>query len=78
MNYLTSLLIKVDSDGALEEDVMIWCLWEDLKLTIGVEIEQYGLELNSCNKIIKKLVNIDANSTFRLCFYTCEIDQHCA
>lgn len=63
--YLPSILIEFDWNGALKESAMMQYFRKDLKLSIKVEIEQRGQELDSFNKIVEKTVDIEAKIALR-------------
>ena len=56
---------------------MIWYFQEGFWLSIRVEIEQRGQELDSFEELIKKVVNVEAKAAFRPHSYAHKTDQHC-
>ena len=77
LEYLQSILIKFDPNCASEESTMIWYFQKGLRLSLRVEIEQCGWELDSFKEIVEKTVNIKAKAPFRPRSYACDINQHC-
>ena len=77
LEYFQSILIEFNSEWAPEEGTMIWYFWEGLCLSIKVEMEQHGRELNSFKELIEKAVDAEAKAALRPRSYACETDQYC-
>ena len=56
---------------------MIPYFQQGLCLSIKVEMEQRGRELNSFKELVKKAVNAEAKAALQLRSYTRKTDQHC-
>ena len=56
---------------------MIWYFRKGLRLSVRVEMEQRGRELDSFKELVKKTVDTKAKAALRPRSYACETDQHC-
>lgn len=51
---------------------MIWYFQKDLKSLMKVEVEKRGLELDSFEEIVEKVVDAKVKTVLRPRFYICE------
>ena len=77
LEYLQSILIEFDPGCAPEEGTMIQYFREGLRLSMQVEMEQRGRELDSFKEIVKKAVDAEAKAAFRPRSYARNTNQHC-
>ena len=69
--------MEFDFQWALEEGTMIWYFQEGFRLSVRVEIEQCGQELNSFEELVKKTVDGKAKAVCQPRSYVCKTNQHC-
>ena len=77
LEYLQSILIEFDSKWAPKEGTMIWYFRKVLRLSVIVEMEQRGRELDSFEELVEKVVDAEAKAALRPCSYARKTDQHC-
>ena len=70
------MLTEFDADWALAEGIMIRIFQKNLSLSVRVEMNQRGCELDSFREIIERAVNAEAKAKLRLSSNTCEMDQN--
>ena len=75
LKYLQFILIKFDPNSAPEKGTIIWYFQEDLWLSIQLEREQRGQELDSFKEIVKKTVDAKVKAALKPCSYTCNTHQ---
>ena len=60
LEYLQSILLEFDADGALKEGTMIRYFRKGLRPSIQAEIEQHGRKLDSFKELVEKVVDAKA------------------
>lgn len=76
LDYLEFILIEFDLDSALEEGAIIRYFREGLKFLVRVEMEQYDWNLNIFEKIVEKVLDVEAKAILSSYSYIYEINQH--
>lgn len=78
LQYLQSILLEFDTDGARKEGIMIRYFRKGFKPSIQAEIKQRGCELDSFEELVEKAVDTKAKAALMPCSYAWETDQHCS
>ena len=74
LEYLQSILLEFNADGAPKEGTMIRYFREGLKPSIWAEIEQRSRELDSFKELVEKAVDAKAKAALRPRSYIRETD----
>ena len=74
LEYLQSIVLRFDIDGAPEKSDLIRFFREGLKPSIKAQMEQEGQELDTWKEMIEKAVEIEAKAGLQLASYIREMD----
>ena len=66
-----------NADWAPAKGTMIRIFQQGLWLSVRVEMNQRGRELDNLREIIERAVDAEATTKLRLSSNTCEMDQNC-
>ena len=77
LEYLQSILIDSDADGAPEESDLIRFFLERLKPLVKAQMEQRGRELDSWDELVEKAIDAEAKASLQPPSFIREMDQRC-
>ena len=77
LEYLQSILVEFDADGALVKSNLIQFFQEGLKPLIRAQIEPRSQEYNSWDELVEKTVAAKAKANLQLSYYSQDMDNCC-
>lgn len=71
------MLKEFDSITIFNKDIMIWYFWDDFYSSIRAQIDEYKRNLDTWDKAIKKVINVETKASRQLSLSIWEIDVQC-